>query len=345
MTTQKGESQSGFNARADRAAQALRQNLKQRGVDIPESRTVEVDANGRPPAPLPPEGSYARQAIENQRRQATQRPDPQAEVEGDDDIQMQRQDPQATLTSDQGNQPVETQTQPSDQQQLSPNAQRRISQLTEDLRRKDQEFQQLLSDSKKSKDTLSEMEAKLTALSEQHKQLLQTSLDNMDPDTRTQVLLDGRLHEAIAASENRLMQQILPHLQKLDRQSADAEMRRLSTIYPGFNVEVHGPLIEQFRRGNPRCTVDQAFRAIAEPEELQLATQVRASAVPPVVQPGNGRFIKQREVQQSNPDAELVQEAQQLKKLMSSTDPDEKRSRDRFVHEHLAKRLGHRLPS
>lgn len=345
MASQKGEVQSGFSARADRAAIALRQNLKQRGADIPDSRTVEVDANGRPPAPLPPEGSYARQSLEVQRRQAASRPDPQAGLVDDDEIQMQRQDPQATLESDQGNGQVDTQPQSSEQGQLSANAQRRISQLTEDLRRKDQEFQQLLADSKQSKDTLTELEAKLNGLTQQHQQLLQTSLDNMDPDTRTQVLLDGRLHEAIAASENRMMQQILPHLQKLDRQSADAEMRRLSSIYPGFNMDMHGPLIEQFRRGNPRCTVEQAFRAVAEPEELQLAPQVRASAVPPVVQPGNGRIPRQRQEQSSNPDEELVQEAQQLKKLMASTDPTDRTKRDRFLHEHLAKRLGSRLPS
>lgn len=340
-------SQSGFNARADRAAQALRKNLKQRfpEADIPESRTVEVDANGRPPAPLPPEGSYARQAIEQQRRQAVQRPDPQAALEGDDDIQMQRQDPQATLTSDQGIQPAEAQTQSSEQQQLSPNAQRRISQLTEDLRRKDQELQQLLADGKKNKESMSELEQKMNALLQQHQSLLQTNLDNMDPDTRTQILMDGRLQEAIAQSEQRVLQQLLPRFEKLDRQSADAEMRRLSTIYPGFSVDVHGPLIEQFRRGNPRCTVEQAFRAVAEPEELQLAPQVRASAVPPVVQPGNGRLARQHNVQQSNPEQELIEESQQLKKLMRSTDPDDKRIRDRFVHEHLAKRLGHKLPS
>lgn len=334
-----------FNARSDRAALALRQNLLKRGAEIPESRAVEVTENGRPPAPMPPEGSYARQAIEMQRRQGQQRQSPQ-ELTEDDDIDMAPQDPQATLRSDPaaGSSPSAAASS-GEVQQLSPNAQRRISQLTEDLRRKDQELQQLAEDAKHSKSSLGELEQKMAALQEQHKQLLEQSLAGMDPDTRAQVLLDGRLAEAIAQSERRLMDQVLPHLARLDRQSADAEMRRLAARYPGFAIDVHGPLIEAFRRQNPRCTVEQAFRAVAEPEELQLATQVRASAVPPIAPPGNGRVQSRWQPEQkSNPEDELVEESRQLRKLMESTDPDDKSMRNRFVQQHLAKRLDRILP-
>lgn len=346
MARKEQEATSQFNARSDRAAQSLRQSLQQKGANIPDSRAVEVGSDGRPPAPLPPEGSYARQAIDVQRRQAQQRVDPQQDLEGSDDIKMQRQDPQATLQSDNGNQSTSPNSSPEEQTQLSANAQRRISQLAEDLRRKDQEFQQLLESSKKEKDTLVELQSKLEGLESQHRQLLEQSLANMDPDTRAQVLLDGRLTEAIAASEQRLMNQILPHLQKIDRQGIDAEMRRLSSIYPGFNIDMHGPLIDAFRKGNPRCSVEQAFRAVAEPEELQLAPQVRASAVPPVVQPGNGRVQSRWNDDQvkSNPEQELVDEAAQLKKLMHSTDPADKAKQARFLHQHLSNRLDKILP-
>lgn len=338
MAKQPQSQDSQFAARSDRAALSLRQSLIKSGRDIPESRAVEVEADGRPPAPLPPEGSYARQNIERQRRLAAQRPQPA------DDIQMQRQDPQATLEGD-GNQPTNGQPQSDeDTTQISAHAQRRISQLSEDLRKKDQEYQQMIEDSKKNKESMGQLQAQLEALQQQHRQLLDQSLANMDPDTRAQVLLDGRLMEALAASEQRIMNQIMPHLAKFDRQGVDAEMRRLSAIYPGFNMDLHGPLIEAFRKGNPRCTVEQAFRAVAEPEELQLSPQVRASAVPPAVKPGNGRNSRWQPETRSDPEEELREEAASLKKLMSSTDPDDKSRRNAFLHDHLSKRLAHRLP-
>lgn len=343
MAKQSGNEASQFNARSDRAALSLRQQLQQRGASIPDSRGVQVDANGRPPAQLPPEGSYARQALEAQRQAAATRQ--AGQLQQDDDIQMQPQDPQATLQGDPASGQPNAMPTAEEQAQLSANAQRRISQLTEDLRRKDQELQRILQEAERNKSSLGELEAKLDALSAQHSQLLQNSLDTMDPDTRTQVLLDGRLHEAIAASEQRLMSQILPHLKALDRQAIDAEIRQLAAKYPGFQVDIHGPLIETFRQSNPRCTVEQAFRAVAEPEELQLAPQVRASAVPPAVRPGNGRvqsrYVEQR---QSNPEDELVEEARQLQKLMRSTDPDDKSKQQRALHEHLSRRLDSRLP-
>jgi hypothetical protein len=332
-----------FELRTDSAAQSLRQQLMKRGADIPESRKVEVGPDGRPPGPLPPEGSYARQAIEQQRRQRAAQPEPQ-DLESND-VQMQRQDPQATLESDQATLAGD----PSSAEepiQLSAKAQQRIAKLTEDLRRKDQDAQRLMEESKGNQALLNQLQEKLASLESQHRQLLDNSLANMDPDTRAQVLLDGRLMEQIAASEQRLMSQILPHLQKFERQAEDSEMRRLSSTCPGFNVELHGPLIAEFRRGNPRCSVEQAFRAVAEPEELQMAAQVRASRVPPVVTPGNGRVQSRYsdEQKQSDPERELVEEANQLKKLMSSTDPTDKAQRDRFLHQHLAKRLDRILP-
>ncbi len=334
------QNQSQFEARSDSAALALRQSLMRSGAQIPESRKVEVGADGRPPAPLPPEGSYARQAIERQRRESAAR---QTEMIPDKDIQMQRQDPQATL---QGDSVSPQQAQPAEElEQLSANANARIAKLTEDLRRKDQELQQFLEDSRKSRTSSEELLSKYQALEQQHKQLLEQSLSNMDPDTRAQVLLDGRLMEAIAQSEQRLMNQIMPHLQRFERQSVDAEIRRLSQSYPGFRADIHGPLIEEFRRGNPRCTIEQAFRAVAEPEELQLAPQLRATPVPPVVKPGNGRVPSRYvEEQKSSPEQELVEEAQQLKKLMSSSDPNDKSMRERFLQQHLQKRLDRILP-
>jgi hypothetical protein len=291
---------------------------------------------------MPPEGSYARQAIERQRREAAARPQPQQLV-ADDDIQMQRQDPQATLEGA-SNQPPAQPTSSGEDVQLSVHAQRRISQLSEELRRKDQEFQQFAAAANKDKESLATLQSQLQALQDQHRQLLDQSLANMDPDTRAQVLLDGRLMEALAASEKRIMDQIAPHLARIDRQSIDAEMRRLAATYPGFNMELHGPLIEAFRRNNPRCSVEQAFRAVAEPEELQLSPQVRASVVPPAVQPGNGRVTRWKGEERSDPEQELRDEALQLQKLMASTDANDKAIRQRFLHQHLSNRLAHRLP-
>ena len=139
------------------------------------------------------------------------------------------------------------------------------------------------------------------------------------------------------------MGQLMPKLQKVEQTNVQAEMMRLGEDYPAFDIQIHGPLMDMFRGKNPHCSIEQAFRAIAEPNELISRTVASAAAVPPVVPPGNmgARPRYQPEpTQQSNPEAELVEEAQRIRKLRESTDPGEQKMGMNLVHEHLKRRLG-----
>lgn len=139
------------------------------------------------------------------------------------------------------------------------------------------------------------------------------------------------------------MGKLMPHIQHLEEGTLRTEIARLAESYPAFDIEVHGQLIEQFRKKNPNCTVEQAFRAVAEPREL-VSSVASAAAVPPVVPPGNAgsrpRYQPEPQAQQSDPEAELVEEAQRLKALRASDDPADQKAGMNLAHEHLKRRLG-----
>lgn len=244
----------------------------------------------------------------------------------------------------------EDQTPPQEEpeQKLSSNAQRRITELVAELRKKDQDLQQAMASQQQQGETLQQMEARLNSLMQQHEQLLQQNLDHLDPDTRMQVLQDARIQEHLQGLEQRIMGKITPTLRSFEERSQQTELTRLAETYPNFDASVHGPLIETFRRRNSACTIEQAFRAVAEPEELMTRSQVSARhAVPPIVPPGNSaqRFSAPSQQQQSDPEQELIEEAQRIKSLRASGDPTERKDGMRMLDEHLKKRLAHRFQS
>jgi hypothetical protein len=305
-----------FNAQADTAAQKLRQNLIQKGAGIPEGAPVEVGPDGKPPAPPPPEGSYVQRA--------------QQQVERAEQVVRDPEPPQEPT------EPVEPPPpEPSD------NANRRIQELVAQLREKERALQEATSQSQQVGETAQQMQARLDELQRRHNEMIAERLDTLDPDTRTQVLASQQVEQAVQGLEQRIFQKIQPTLERFERRDEMIEMDRLANRYPGFNIETHGPLIKAFRERNRACTLEQAFRAVAEPEEL-VGTTARATAAPPVVQPGSGqprpRSVPEPQ-QQADPEAELVQEAQALKKLMREGSPEERSKADRLWHEHMKKRV------
>lgn len=226
----------------------------------------------------------------------------------------------------------------------SPRAERRIKELVDELRAKDQALQQALAEGKRHGETLHEMQGRFSSLEQQHQQMLQANLDHLDPETRAAVMQDSRLSQRLDEFEQRILGRIQPQLQQLSTKAARDEMSTLASKYPVFDFQIHGPLIDMFRGKNPHCTIEQAFRAIAEPEELVTRQSASAVAVPPIVAPGNGsmaniRFAPTPE-SKSDPEAEMVEEAQRLKKLRSSADPNDQKAGLRLAHEHLKRRLG-----
>lgn len=331
MTKPGDQPPSNFDARADHAALALRQGLKRQGRELPDRAPVEVDSNGKPPAPLPPQGSYARQAMELAQRQQAQRlPAPgQAAPRAEE---MQEQAP--------SNPPAQPAAEPT-----SPRAEARIQELVTQLRAKDQELQQAMEMGKRATETATQFQQRLAQLEQQHQQMLQANLENLDPDTRMQVMADARLQQRMDEFEQRILGRIQPKLAHLETTAAQAEMHALAQKYPGFVYQTHAPLIAQFRESNPRCSIEQAFRAVAEPEELVTRQAARAPAVPPFVPPGNGdlgaaRYAPQVQRAQPKPEDELVEESRRIAELRRSTDPAKQKEGMQLLDQHLKRRLG-----
>lgn len=230
---------------------------------------------------------------------------------------------------------------------LSSNARKRISELTAHLREKDRALQQALEESQRYGSSLKELEAKYRSLEDQRNSFLQSHLDELDPETRSQVMMDAKLNEQLASFRQRLMDELMPHLQGLQQQNVHREMMELGKTYPAFDIQIHGPLIDMFRGKNPNCTVEQAYRAIAEPEELVTRAQASATAVPPIAPPGNGsptlRYQPQPQAN-SDPIAEMREEAALVRKLRMSSDPAEQREGIRLAERNIARRLADRLP-
>jgi hypothetical protein len=335
---------SNFTARADSAALALKGKLSEtnRQLGRPEiqPRSVPVGPNGQPAAPLPPPGSYARQAIEQQRAAAAQRAT--AQLQTPQDLGQQPEEQPHQQGTAQGDQ------QPQDQNQLSPNAQRRFSELTNLLRQKDQELQQALARSNALEETQAQTQARLAAIETRFNSVVNQNLDSLDPDTRQQVLQDAAIAESAAQIEQRVMQRVAPIVDRVTAQAIQSELVAVAQRYPAFAVEVHGPLIEMFRKQNPNCSIEQAFRAVAEPDELATGRQGRAPAVPPIAIPQSvnaaPRYVPQPQPQQKTVDQEVEELRVRAFNLAKSTSPEDRRIAGRAMDAYMARKLGGSMP-
>lgn len=337
-------SNSNFQARADSAALALKGKLSEtnRQLGRPEiqPRSVPVGPNGQPAPPLPPEGSYARTAIEQQRQAAQNRATQQLQAPEDLQTQQdQREQPRS---------PAQVNQQPQDQNQLSPNAQRRISELSQTLRQKDQELQQAIARSQKLEESQAQTQARLQAIETRFNSVVNQNLDALDPETRQQVLNDAAIAESAAQIEQRVMQRVAPLVERVTSQAVEAELVAVASRYPAFSAEIHGPLIESFRSRNPNCTIEQAFRAVAEPEELAMGRQGRAPAVPPIAIPQSvnsaPRYVTPPAPPQTTPEQAIEADRQRAFQLARSTDPMDRRNAGRAMDTYIAGKLNGRLP-
>lgn len=295
-------------------------------MGLPEAQ-VQVDANGRPPAPPPPEGSYAAQirdeVIAAQARLQQAEPASQPPVPSDPPPT-----PREQLTND-----------------ISDKAAERISELVARLREREQEFQQLQTIHKQSSEKLAELERLAEQLRSEREQLRKAQLDSMDPEERARLLGQMQLQEALQQAEQRLLQELQPRLERIDRHELAREYDALAQKYQGgFNPKVHPQLIEQFRAANPNCSVELAFRAVASDEELGVGRARNASPVPPSLAPSHSGIPKSIPTQEvshprSTPESEIAEEAAQAFKLLRSKDHQDNKVGMRAIEANLAKRL------
>lgn len=324
--TQGQQEQSAFNQRADNAALALKDQLgrelsAQTGqqVVLPPS-PVPVGQDGQPVGQLPPEGSYARTAIEQQQ------------------TAQQQQIPQPTPTPGATVEPA-----PQPQEQLSQRAQERITTLVSQLRTKDQEFQQLQTQQSQQATTVEELQSQLTAQKQLMDSMLTEHMDQLDPETRAQVMADARIQKAVAESEQRILNRVGPQLQAINDRNLQLEKSGLSGTYRGYDPVVHDPLIDEFRRANPNCSVEQAFRASATPEELAVGAGRPAPAIPPTIAPGTGattpRYMPDQPTNQPDPVQQIKDDAARAAELARSTDPVDRKAATALWNKNLADRL------
>lgn len=329
------QNQSAFNQRADSAALRLKDTLgrelsAQTGEQVVLPPTpVPVGQDGNPVGQLPPEGSYARDQIEQQQQQQA--------------LEYQRQ--QAQQAYDPNRQPnqVDPQGQPPQQEQTSQRAQERITSLVSQLRTKDQEFQQLQQQQSQQSTTVEELQSQLTAQKQLMNNMLEQNLENLDPETRAQVMADARTRQAVAESEHRILQRVGPQLQAIQDRNMQLEKSGLSGTYQGYDPMVHDTLIDEFRRSNPNCSVEQAFRACATPQELSVGSSRPANAPPPAMAPGGGNSAPRYMPQQTNqpdPAQQIRDDAARAAELARSTNPEDQKAATRLWHKNLADRLG-----
>jgi hypothetical protein len=343
MTQFEGQQeQSAFNPRADNAALKIKEQLGQelsaltgQQVVIPPS-PVAVGADGQPVGQLPPEGSYAREAVEQQQAAAAQSAQQMAHLQAHDPGQIPAQgQPQAPP--------------PQQPQETSQRAEQRIQDLINQLRAKDQELQTVQQQQAGAATTLEETRAQLTASTQQMQSLMQEHMEHMDPETRAQVLNNAQIAQTVAAAENRILGQVQPQLQSLQTRNDQLEKVRVGDVYQGYNPMVHDQLIDEFRKGNPNCSIEQAFRAVATPEELSVHGAGRATAPPPAVPPGSGaptpRYLPTH-VQQGQPDPlqQMVADRDRASELARSADPEDQKKATALWHKNLTERLGLNVP-
>jgi len=320
-----------FDQRADNAALELKKDIssalsKRFGKDIvlPETK-VEVGPDGRPPAALPPANSYigmARQLAAEQ-----QAPAPSQE--------LQQEAPPVQEAATETLQPQELDPQVSD------NAQNRIRGLVTDLRDKDQALQTLQAEHSTSASTIEEMRAKFEALEGSYRTMIEQNLESMEPEVRESVIRDARMQEAIAASESRMMSFFKPQFERIVEKEAQSELTTVASKYAGFDYEIHPVLIDEFRKRNPACSVEMAFKAVADPEALGRSA-LPAHPVPPVIQPGSGGTVPKgipSHTAKSDPEAELVDESRRAAKLARSNNPDDYKKAIRLYEQNIAGRL------
>lgn len=336
------QDQSAFNERSDNAALRLKGQISDemsqrfgRRVDLPQT-PVPVNEQGQPIGmeQPPPDGSYAQQAWEEQRA---------AQAQHDAMVQHQR------ATQPQAFQPEALHGSPPHEQpeQTSQRAEQRINSLVSQLRQKDQDYARLQHQLQEGETSRQELQAQVSAAQEQINTIMREHMENLDPETRAAVMTDARIRQAVATSEQRIIQAITPRLDALQIRNDQLEKQRLANTYQGYRPEIHDEMIDAFRSRNRQCSIEQAFRAVCTPDELSVGSARPANAPPPAVPPGNGsqtpRYMPQS-FSQPDPVDQMRQDARDAAKLARSLDPEDQKRATALWHKNLADRLGMSVP-
>jgi hypothetical protein len=329
MAEEQQGQESVFNSRADSAAMALKGQLSQSlGIDLP-SRQVPVGEDGQPVGQPPPEGSYARQIAQQHAHMQAQA---RQQVQGDQAQEAVQHAPPQQQTPD-----------------TTPRTQERIETLISKLNDKDRELGELRQQQATHATTHQQLQAQLQERDAQMQNMLKEHMENLDPETRAQIMTDARIKQAMDVSEQRILSILGPQLRTLQGNAAQAEKAKLSDMFPGvYNPQRHDELIDAFRRENPKSSMRMAFQAILTPEEMRSGGGPPRTAAPPAVPPGSGpstpRYMPNPAGQSGDPVKQMVEDANKAAELARSTNPQDRKMADALFHKNLSDRLGLTAP-
>lgn len=305
--------QSRFNERADAAARALKAQMGLQPSPVPDGQ----------PLAEPPPGSYAalqraQQAIQEHAEHVTGSP-AESPVRGSETGEV------ATPTEPE---------QPVDAADVGPDGKHvafkdhpiytRFAEVSREATARRKELEDLRNQYERERGERDALKRRFEALEREHNEFLQGNLDSLDPDKRAQVLMEARMRSELVRMEEKIQGTLQPHLQALWRESRFREVERLAARYPHYDAEKHQPLIDLFQERNPASTMEMAFKAIADPEELHLNGAPAQSPTPPSVVVPSSRNSQPRFLpDQSGSDelAELRRGAARVRELGLSEKP------------------------
>lgn len=302
-------------------------------MGLPSSK-VEVDSTGRQKQEPPP-GSYAAMALEQQREQAAQSRMPPTQ-ESQQPVEPPQEPPA----------PEDSQR-PEGQQQVQQNGPQRVEKrfaelaaARRDAERKAQDAEARLA----ARDAeLEQVRSERQQLAAERQRLLESNLEQLDPEQRVTVLAEARTRELMAEQEKRITQRFEAPLQEMRDERRHRDLMKIADRYPAFDAEVHGPLIDAYQSRNHASTVEQAFRAIAEDHELTTSPVQPRKQVPPTVQPrstrGSSGYVPPPSKTEEDAQRQLSEEVREIGKLNSSHDPADRRKARDLMDANLKKRF------
>jgi hypothetical protein len=166
---------------------------------------------------------------------------------------------------------------------------------------------------------LAEAREKVKAAEAERQRILEQQFETLAPEERVAVMARSEVERGVQAAEQRLIERFGPIIRTVQEDRLQREVERVAGKYPSFDFDQHMPLIQTFRERNPACSVEHAFRAIAEDHELAVNGRTARRVPPPVVVPGTP--VGQRMDASSSEEKEeqhLQQGAQRLRDVASA---------------------------
>jgi len=301
-------SDSNFNARADGAMRAVKTQMGLPSTLVPDG----------PPQRAPVPGSYAEQ------------------------LQKDRQAQMAQPRPSMGRNTVETEEPSSDNGGVAPSNQpdkegevqqgedgsvpfkdhpiyNRFAEVSREKTAYKRELEQLRKEREERDLDLAKARQEAEQLKAERQRLLEQQFETLPPEERAAVMARSEVERGIQAAEQRLVERFGPIFRTVQEDRLQREVERVAGKYPAFDFDVHMPLIQTFREQNPACSVEHAFRAVAEDHELAVNGRTARRVPPPVVVPGSP--VGQRMDASSSEEKEeqhLQQGAQRLRDVASA---------------------------